>query len=282
MTAQIRERLIVNVATEMLSCPPLPEKHPRIVSGECEWRGSDNVRGYVGTWEIKNDRLYLVHLEGQFKLTRGKPLFADWVTGVIRIPMDDDVLKYFFRNLTAPHEVEIHVVIEKGKVIAPRKPEAIQGHLFEGGWSLDEQMRAQTRERLIFPVETEMLSCPPLPEKHPRIASVELEWWSSANRRGYVGTWEIKNDCLYLRALGGQFKLTRGKPLFADWVTGVICIPMGEVLKISPGMLGALHEVEMHVEIEQGKVIATRTVDNRGKKEEDVRGDVTGRAFSFL
>jgi hypothetical protein len=324
MTFQIRERLIVNVETEMLSCPPLPEKHPRIIEPEGEWRSSDNVRGYVGTWEIKrNGRFYLRALGGAFELTRGKPLFADWVTGVIRIPMGDDVLKYSFGgltalywDLTALHAVEIHVEIKQGEVIGVRKPEAIQGHLLhtdEGGFriepcsyvreprnkidsdppvepdfshergrSLDEQMTAQTRERLIVNVETEMLSCPPLPEKHPRIIEREVEWRSSANVRGYVGTWEIKNDRFYLRALGGEFELTRGKPLFADWVTGVIRIPMGEILKISPGMLAALHEVEIHVEIEQGMVVGSRTVDNRGKKPEDIQGDLVGLAFEFL
>jgi hypothetical protein len=144
-------------------------------------------------------------------------------------------------------------------------------------------MTTQIPDRLIFNgEETYMLSCPPLPEKHPRILSVEVEWVMSCNWRAYGATWEIKDNCFYLVALGGRFELTPGEPLFADWVTGVICIPKGELLDYSPGMLASLHEEEIHVKIEQGMVVGSWTVDNRGKKPEDIRDDLLGRAYSFL
>ena len=81
MTAQVGERLILDgVETSMAFCPPLPEGHPRIFEpgpGDLAQDTADFVvfttacwRGYVGTWEIKDGRFYLVAMRGRIRLRR--------------------------------------------------------------------------------------------------------------------------------------------------------------------------------------------------------------------
>lgn len=46
-------------------------------------------RNYIATWEIKNKQLFLVRLEGKFRIIEGKPLFADWFTGEFGLPQGE-------------------------------------------------------------------------------------------------------------------------------------------------------------------------------------------------
>ena len=60
------------------------------------------VRGYIGTWKIKNKKLFLVSLIGfiennekvdlNYLFPNKKEVFADWFSGEIRIP-EGDLLK---------------------------------------------------------------------------------------------------------------------------------------------------------------------------------------------
>jgi hypothetical protein len=138
-------------------------------------------------------------------------------------------------------------------------------------------MTAQVHEGLIFNgEETSMAFCPPLPEKHPRIVSIDPDeaardesssiLFSTACWRGYQGTWEITDGRFYLVALRGRFQLEPGEPLLADWFTGVIRIPRGEPLQYVHMGFGSVYEEEVHVKIERGVVVASRTIDNRGKE----------------
>jgi hypothetical protein len=138
-------------------------------------------------------------------------------------------------------------------------------------------MTAQLHERLIFNgEETSMAFCPPLPDKHPRILSADsgeaardetdFILYSTACWRCYQGTWEIKDGRFYLVALRGRFRLSPGEPLLADWFTGVIRIPRGKLLQYVHMGFGSVYEEEVHVKIERGVVVASRTIDNRGKE----------------
>jgi hypothetical protein len=138
-------------------------------------------------------------------------------------------------------------------------------------------MTAQIHERLIFDgLETSMAFCPPLPVGHPRL--IELEpgearhdasdsiLFSTACWRGYQGTWEIKDGKFYLVGLRGRFRLQGEEPLLADWFSGVLRIPRGELLQYVHMGFGSVYEEEVHVKIERGQVIASRVINNRGKK----------------
>jgi hypothetical protein len=127
MTAQVHENLILKGRkTSMAFCPPLPEGHPRIVEldiKDAAAKGEDEIifstdcsRRYIGTWEIKEKRFYLVKVIGRYKMIGKRPLFAGWFTGVIRIPRGK-MLHYVHMRFGSVFEKEVHIKIENGKVV---------------------------------------------------------------------------------------------------------------------------------------------------------------------
>ncbi len=138
MTAQISECLILDgEKTSMTFCPPLPENDLRVVELKDDEIENDDFifstacwRGYAGTWEIKDQKFYLVNLEGRFKLAADEPVFADWFTGTLRIPQGE-MMHYVHMGFGSVFEREIHIKIEKGvvtrsKTIDNRKNGAIE------------------------------------------------------------------------------------------------------------------------------------------------------------
>jgi hypothetical protein len=144
-------------------------------------------------------------------------------------------------------------------------------------------MTAQFHEKLIYDGdETSMAFCPPLPENHSRIVenSEKKEMIlpgtgrmisSTACWREYIGTWEIKDGRFYLVKVGGRYRLNGDEPLFADWFSGVLRIPKGEVILYVHMGFGSVFEQEVQVKIEHGFVTKTKVVDNRGKEHDEVQ-----------
>jgi len=139
-------------------------------------------------------------------------------------------------------------------------------------------MTAQIHENLILDGErTSMAFCPPLPENHPRIVGVGFEeairssrWvFSTACWRNYVGTWEIRGGRFYLVSLGGTRKLLGSEPLLANWFSGVLRIPRGEVLLYVHMGFGSVFEEELHVRVYKGSVLKSRVIDNRRKRHDE-------------
>lgn len=134
-------------------------------------------------------------------------------------------------------------------------------------------MTAQMHENLILDgKETSMAFCPPLPENDSSVVGLkddEIECgrivFSTACWRQYVGTWEIKDNKFYLVNLEGRFKLAANKPVFADWFTGTLRIPQGEMLRYVHMGYGSIFERELHIKIEKGIVTKSKTIDNRNK-----------------
>jgi len=130
MTAQIHEKLIYDgEETSMAFCPPLPKYHPRIVEVDPDEAGQEDGawilfstacwRGYQGTWEIRDGRLFLTALRGSFRLNGEGAILADWFSGVLRIPKGK-ILQYVHMGFGSVHEQEVHVKVEKGVVTATR------------------------------------------------------------------------------------------------------------------------------------------------------------------
>lgn len=113
---------------------------------------------------------------------------------------------------------------------------------------------------------------------------------STACKRGYVATWEIKDDMLYLMGLretldaaGANEVTNRFAELFprhraglpARWFTGMLrlCKPNSErALFGSDGEVIFSHEV--HVDVANGKVISCRSIDNSEKVREAIAQSV--------
>ncbi|GAP62533.1 hypothetical protein ARMA_0956 [Ardenticatena maritima] len=149
-------------------------------------------------------------------------------------------------------------------------------------------MTAQVHEKLIYEgEELSMAFCPPLPEDDPRIKQRTLEELqacdpiitSTACWRGYIATWEIKNGKFYLVDIEGRYKLTTDTPIFADWFSGVLRIPLGNMLHYVHMGFASVYEEELYIKIEKGVVVATKRVDNRGKETPPYPPDRWGDIF---
>lgn len=87
-------------------------------------------RGYVGSWEIVDDRLYLVELSGTLEggadatLATIFPDFPDrvfdhWYTGTIRIPQGKQ-LEYVHMGYGSTYERDLFLDIERGVIVSTR------------------------------------------------------------------------------------------------------------------------------------------------------------------
>jgi len=150
MTAQFHENLILEgQQVSMNYCPPIPLDHPEIIaltheqvregiqSGEIFKFVFSTAcwRGYVGTWELREGKFYLVNISGKYKLKSAKPLFADWVNAVIRIPKGE-LLHYVHMGFGSVYEFETHLKIENGLVIDERRIDNRRKNIDPGelGW----------------------------------------------------------------------------------------------------------------------------------------------------
>jgi hypothetical protein len=135
MTGQVREKLILDGAeVSMAFCPELPTASGLVTETPAltlsqrinskEWpsyiHSTACWRRYIGTWEIRDGKLYLVDVIGQFQMTTAGPIFADWVTAVLRVPQGE-LIQYVHMGFASVHEAELHIKIEKGHVIEHRR-----------------------------------------------------------------------------------------------------------------------------------------------------------------
>jgi hypothetical protein len=135
-------------------------------------------------------------------------------------------------------------------------------------------------ETLYFGGERYSMATEPL---ESYIASLEnkLEFNSpnTACWRGYYGTWEIKDNRLFLIGLRcyvaskveGEFYNEAGMDLmfpdqnevFAKWFTGEIRIPQGDLLNYVHGGYCSKYEIDLFLEFKDGNLVGKKTVDNQ-------------------
>jgi hypothetical protein len=131
MTAQIAENLLYQGESVAMCTEPL-EKYfvlsctfPRF-EANCTalWRG------YVGSWDIVNDRLYLIGLEGiledgtNVSVSTFFPdfpdrVFAHWFSGTIRIPQGKQ-LRYVHMGYASTFERDLFLDLQRGVVVGSR------------------------------------------------------------------------------------------------------------------------------------------------------------------
>lgn len=129
MTAQIAEKLLYQGDEVAMCSTPLCDyfimggDHPRFDSNcTALWRG------YVGQWEIIDDRLYLIGLNGTLKdgavvsiasIFPDYPnrVFAHWFTGILRIPQGKQ-LRYVHIGYKSTYERDLLLDVERGVVVA--------------------------------------------------------------------------------------------------------------------------------------------------------------------
>ena len=131
MTAQFAEQLHYQGRDVALCTNPLDDyfamgglRPPFDSSCTALWRG------YVGRWEIVDDRLYLVGLSGTLEdgteaslatVFPGFPdrVFAHWYSGTLRIP-EGRRLKYVHMGYASSYERDRFLDVERGVVVATR------------------------------------------------------------------------------------------------------------------------------------------------------------------
>ena len=129
MTAQISERLLYDGRTLPLRSTPLTpflQQHGK--TDLFQMTSTANWRGYVGSWEIAEDRLYLVGLSGRLKdgstanldtvfpQSSGR-VFAAWYSGTLHIP-EGELLEYVHLGFASRYERDILLDIQHGVLVS--------------------------------------------------------------------------------------------------------------------------------------------------------------------
>lgn len=140
---------------------------------------------------------------------------------------------------------------------------------------------AQMGDLLIYEGKTEGIFSNPLEsyfnEEHPRPNEL-FKASCSANWRGYLATWEIKDGFLYLNRLvegncsndAAEIPLSKvfpeqKAPIKAVWFSGILRIPQGEQLQYVHMGYGSTYERELHLVIKDGKLVDKKVIDNTQK-----------------
>lgn len=128
MTAQIAERLIWDGQEHALLSNPL-SSYFELGGDKPAFQSTSTAlwRGYVGTWEIKGDRLYMVALKGVLEDGRearldtvfpGFPdrVFAHWFSGTLRVPQGKR-LNYVHMGYASTYERDLILTLQKGVLV---------------------------------------------------------------------------------------------------------------------------------------------------------------------
>lgn len=142
-------------------------------------------------------------------------------------------------------------------------------------------MTAQIAERLNYQDEEVAMCTNPLSDYfamggfEPRFEATCTALW-----RGYVGSWDIVDNRLYLIGLDGTLEDGTDASLatvfpefpdrvFAHWYSGTIRIPQGKQLEYVHMGYGSTFERDLILDVERGVVVATRVHHNGTAESED-------------
>lgn len=133
-------------------------------------------------------------------------------------------------------------------------------------------MTAQEGERLLYKGEETWMATEPLNQYLQNRNDIKFVSLSTACWRGYYGQWEIKDRKLYLIELQAYIKgygevgldyLFPGQnTVFANWFSGKITIPQGEMLAYVHMGYASIYERDLILEIKNGELINEYVVQN--------------------
>ena len=116
MTTQVKEQIIIDGQKyPLLNALSLPEDDSIIQHKKGVIETSSNCwRGYVGTWEIKADTLYLIDFSsGKYDVLVNLPILADWISGTAKVATGE-VKDSSSWNIET-YETETHLTFENGQ-----------------------------------------------------------------------------------------------------------------------------------------------------------------------
>lgn len=108
----------------------------------------------------------------------------------------------------------------------------------------------------------------------------------TANWRGYVASWEVRDGRLYLTKIAAKvcevamawncpqdqqrkvelvdlFPASAAEPVFADWFSGTLRVPLGALLENRHMGYESVYEFDLMLSVEKGRVVSTSARDNR-------------------
>jgi hypothetical protein len=140
MTAQISESIIYEGENRsLLSCPLSDFFSLSDTPSPFQMNCTALWRGYLGSWEIIQGRLYLIEIKAGFDDDNQTTLkdifpgfsdrvFAHWYTGELRIP-DGEQIQYEHNGFGSQYESDILIQIKQGAVESVTIKNNIQGNL---------------------------------------------------------------------------------------------------------------------------------------------------------
>lgn len=143
-------------------------------------------------------------------------------------------------------------------------------------------MTAQIAERLVYQKEEFAMRAEPLSDYFAKGGTKpKFRLSCSGLWRGYIGRWEIVDDRLYMTDLNGTLEdgtkatmatIFPGFPdhVFAQWYSGRIRIPQGEILVHGHMGYGSIYERDFLLDVERGALLATMMRQNKIEKSDDV------------
>jgi hypothetical protein len=133
-------------------------------------------------------------------------------------------------------------------------------------------MTAQAGERLFYKGEETWMAAEPLNQYLQNRNDIKFISSSTACWRGYFGQWEIKDNKLYLiafkaylegyREVDLSYLFPRQKQVIADWFSGKIRVPQGEMLDYVHMGYASLYERDLILEIQNGELVNEYVVQN--------------------
>jgi hypothetical protein len=134
-------------------------------------------------------------------------------------------------------------------------------------------MTAQARERLIFNGNETSMAAEPLNQYLQNKDDKIFISPSTACWRGYYGHWEIKDSKLYLiglkayiegyKEVGLDYLFPGQKEVFANWFSGEVRIPQGEMLEYVHMGYASMYDSDLLLVFENGKLVNQYEIDNK-------------------
>lgn len=149
-------------------------------------------------------------------------------------------------------------------------------------------MTAQAGEKLIYKGNNYSMGSLPLEPYLESLANKpSFKAPASYLWRGYVGSWELRDDQLFLigieifdpepKDLGIEYLFHGKTEVFADWFTGEVRLVSGKRLHYVHGGFGSIFEEDIFLTFYKGVLINERVEDNRNKPAPKPSFDWPGR-----
>jgi len=142
-------------------------------------------------------------------------------------------------------------------------------------------MTAQSGERLFYKGEETWMAAEPLNQYLQNRNDIKFISPSTACWRGYFGQWEIKDNKLYLiglkaylegyREVDLNYIFPRQKQVIADWFSGKIRIPQGEMLDYVHMGYASLYERDLILDIRNGELVNEYVIENEEEFQERLK-----------